>query len=155
MYVCITQSQPHICPLLCKFDSKANFESEKKASINRDVSLCMSLGLLHWNTFSCKSVALQALCHCVKVDHLELRKVTAAAARLLANHHLEWIHCWSEAVKSCQTTDYVVKSHQTCHHGVQLYIILFQDITQIACHSLCCDKKKRLLTLVSWSQRRL
>lgn len=64
-------------------------ESFRKASINRDVSLCVSLALSRGNTSSRPSVALQALRHRVQVDHLQLRQVTAAAARLLANHHLE------------------------------------------------------------------
>lgn len=57
------------------------------------------------------------------------------------------ITIWNEYIadqkllRGCQTTDNVVKSHQICHHGVQLHISLFQDITQITCHSLCCAKK--------------
>lgn len=66
------------CVYIFSHIQKCNVKLCRKASINR-VCPSVSLGL---------SVALRALC-CVQVDHLELRQVTAAAARLLANHHLE------------------------------------------------------------------
>lgn len=40
------------------------------------------------NSSSRLSVSLRALC-CIQINHLELRQVTAAAARLLSNHHLQ------------------------------------------------------------------
>lgn len=95
----------------------------RKASINRDVSLSVSLsvfsvrvpGCLVLNSSSRLSVALRALC-CVQVDHLELCQVTAAAARLLANHHLEHNTASQETVQgSSDSQSQVITSHNTQH----------------------------------------
>lgn len=109
-----------------------NVEICRKASINRDVSLsvrqsvcvyvcglcvyvcvCVSLGVLCQTAPACPSVALGALC-CVHVDHLELSQVTAAAARLLANHHLE---STTQPVSSrCRDNNNNKKIIQTSHN---------------------------------------
>lgn len=98
---------------------KVYYESLGKASINRDVSLCVSLGLSRGNTSGRQSVALQTLCHRVKVDHLELCQVTAAAARLLANHHLEGRPARIRSGKQLARHPAYVKPHRTRHHGAK------------------------------------
>lgn len=75
------------------------------------------------NTSGPQSVALQALSHRVQVDHLELRQVTAAAARLLANHHLEGrralVRRWERPRPGTVLSVMAIPTKRH-HHGVKL-----------------------------------
>lgn len=106
----------------------------RKASINRDVGQsCLSVrvpGSAALHSSSRLSVILRVLC-CVQVHHLELRQVTAAAARLLANHHLEHNTATSGGVTDSQS--HVITSHNTWHRWK-------------SCYATCC---------LSWSSVKL